>query len=283
MKRATTIGVSLLFFAACAATAPKELLNARTAYNQASAGPAADANPAGLHSAKESLDAAEDSFSKHGATQETNDIAYVAGRRAQIAEANAREVQAIQRKEQQIAQASAAQGEQLQQTSADLERAKTQLGATHQQLADERQRREEAERQAAAALAAFATVKQEPRGMVITLSGSVLFASNKAELLPSARVKLNEVADALTKQDPKAKIIVEGNTDSQGSAPYNQELSRRRAESVRNYIVSRGFSADRIQARGNGLTNPIADNKSPEGRANNRRVEIVVQPVGAAQ
>ena len=114
--------------------------------------------------------------------------------------------------------------------------------------------------------------------MVITLSGSVLFASNHAELLPSAQLKLNDVALALTRQDAESKIVVEGHTDSQGQPAYNMDLSQRRAQSVRDYLVSRGIAADRVTAQGFGLTRPIADNTSPEGRANNRRVEIVVQP-----
>jgi outer membrane protein OmpA-like peptidoglycan-associated protein len=96
--------------------------------------------------------------------------------------------------------------------------------------------------------------------------------------LPTAQAKLNDVAIALTKQDAESKIIIEGHTDSQGEPAYNQDLSQRRAQSVRDYLVSRGMAADRVTAQGFGLTRPIADNTSPEGRANNRRVEIVVQP-----
>ena len=116
--------------------------------------------------------------------------------------------------------------------------------------------------------------------MVITLSGSILFATNKSDLLPSAQTKLNEVAAALNKQDPRSTIVVEGYTDSQGTATYNQDLSQRRARSVRDYLISRGIASSRVTAEGFGLTRPIADNESPEGRANNRRVEIVVTPQG---
>jgi outer membrane protein OmpA-like peptidoglycan-associated protein len=123
-------------------------------------------------------------------------------------------------------------------------------------------------------------VKQDTvRGMVITLSGGVLFVSNKSDLLASAQMKLNEVADALVKNDSDSKIVVEGHTDSQGGATYNQDLSQRRAQTVRDYLVSRHISADRVSAVGFGLTRPIADNATAEGRANNQRVEIVVQPV----
>jgi outer membrane protein OmpA-like peptidoglycan-associated protein len=71
---------------------------------------------------------------------------------------------------------------------------------------------------------------------------------------------------------------VQGYTDSQGSTSFNQELSQRRADAVRTYLVSHGMAADRITAQGFGPGNPVADNASPEGRADNRRVEIVVQP-----
>jgi outer membrane protein OmpA-like peptidoglycan-associated protein len=118
--------------------------------------------------------------------------------------------------------------------------------------------------------------------MVITLSGGVLFVSAKADLLASAQLKLNQVADALIKEDPLSKIVVEGHTDSQVSAPYNQELSERRAATVRDYLVARGIASDRITAQGFGFSRSVADNKSEEGRANNRRVEIVVKPGNGA-
>lgn len=107
---------------------------------------------------------------------------------------------------------------------------------------------------------------------------SVLFASAKYALLPEALVKLNDVAKALTEQDPAATMVVEGHTDSQGASSFNQELSQNRAEAVRAYLVSHGIASDRVTAQGLGSTRPIADNASAEGRANNRRVEIVVQP-----
>jgi outer membrane protein OmpA-like peptidoglycan-associated protein len=73
-------------------------------------------------------------------------------------------------------------------------------------------------------------------------------------------------------------MLVEGFTDSHGDASFNQDLSQRRAESVREYLVRRGIASTRVTARGLGFTQPIADNATAEGRAYNRRVEIVVQP-----
>src|SRR6202044_3976507 len=130
-----------------------------------------------------------------------------------------------------------------------------QIASQDQQLQNERQRREDADKraaQAAADLARIASVKQEPRGMVITLSGSVLFASAKSDLLPDAQAKLGDVAKALGEQDPNAKIVVQGYTDSQGGASFNQDLSQRRAESVRGFLVSHGISSDRVTAQGFG-------------------------------
>jgi outer membrane protein OmpA-like peptidoglycan-associated protein len=187
-----------------------------------------------------------------------------------------------------IARSQAANAAQSKMTAAELAQANQQLASQTQalqaqQLAlqNETQRREEAEKrakEAAADLAKVASVKQDTRGMVITLSGGVLFTSGKADLLPTAQVKLNDIANALTQQDPDSTMVIEGHTDSQGAAEFNQQLSQRRAEAVRNYLVSRGIADDRVKAEGFGPSRPVADNATPEGRANNRRVEIVVQP-----
>ena len=268
---------------------PQDLVTARASYARASQGPAANLDPGALHIADESLQTAEHSFTKDGDTQGTRDLAYIADRRAQIAEAGGAAIQASGQQGQTLANMHAAETAQANASSAQLGLANRQIDVQDQslrnqgqQLDAERDRRQDAEQraaQAAADLAAFASVKQEPaRGMVITLSGAVLFVSNKSDLLPGAQLKLNEVADALTQNDSDSKIVVEGYTDSQGGATYNQDLSQRRAQTVRDYLVSRSIASDRVTAVGYGMTRPIADNGSPEGRANNRRVEIVVQP-----
>jgi len=267
---------------------PQELVNARTAYDRAGKGPAAAYNPADLHAAKEQLDAAEATFREDGNTQDTRDQSYVALRKTELAEVVGRTRQADQTTAGVVDAMHADQKDAVAHTSAELARNKTALAAQGTALAtqsvalqNEKARREEAEKraaQAAADLAKFASVKQEPRGMVITLSGSVLFASAKSDLLPAAQAKLNEVANALTKEDPVSRMVVEGHTDSQGQPSYNQDLSQRRAQVVRDYLVTRGIASDRITAQGFGSTRSVADNTSTEGRANNRRVEIVVLP-----
>ncbi|MEO8181803.1 MAG: OmpA family protein [Deltaproteobacteria bacterium] len=275
--------------AACGSSVlPRELVSARAAYGRAAAGPAASLDPTDLHTAKESLDAADQSFQNDGDTQVTRDLGYAAERRAETAEARARTLQAKAETEQVVAQMHATTASQGKQTAAELGRVNKELASKDQALTaqgnvlqDEVKRRQEAEKraaQAAADIAKFASVKQETRGMVITLSGGVLFTSGKSDLLPTAQLKLNEVATALTEQDPESKMVVEGHTDSQGKPDYNQKLSQSRAQSVRDYLVTRGIASDRITAEGFGPTRSIGDNATAEGRANNRRVEIVVKP-----
>jgi outer membrane protein OmpA-like peptidoglycan-associated protein len=288
--RNSTLILSLAGGAGCAAAMPpQDLVTARATYARASAGPAASLDPGALHSASDSLQIAEASYATDGDTQGTRDLAYVADRRGQIAEARGETVQLTQQQAGTLTTMHSEETAQAQSSSAQLGRANAQIALQgqsiqnkNQQIDAERDRRQDAEKraaQAAADLAAFASVKQDAvRGMVITLSGAVLFASNKSDLLPGAQLKLNEVAEALTKNDSDSQMVVEGHTDSQGGADYNMDLSRRRAQTVRDYLVSRQIASDRIIATGFGLTRPIADNTSAEGRANNRRVEIVVKP-----
>jgi outer membrane protein OmpA-like peptidoglycan-associated protein len=109
----------------------------------------------------------------------------------------------------------------------------------------------------------------------------VLFKTNDSALLPIAESQLRKVAEALDAYDQGRKIVVAGHTDSKGSASANQRLSLARAESVRTFLVRSGGAADRITAVGKGKDEPIADNRTAEGRANNRRVEIIVESKAA--
>ncbi len=256
-----------------AAAAPRELVDARAAYKRAEAGPPAKYVPAELHEAKTSLDRAEASLRDDGDSDRTKDFAYVAQRKAEHAEALANEAANNQQRESAV-------GEAQQLRVSNAQRTQTELTQTKESLGREKQARADAERRAKEAmdnLARVAAIKEEPRGTVITLSGGVLFTSGKWELLPLAQEKLTQVAQALKEQED-ATIVVEGHTDSLGPAAANQELSQNRARSVREYLVSRGLPSERVSAVGYGPDRPVADNKSPEGRANNRRVEIVVTP-----
>jgi len=251
----------------CAHTTPRELTDARNAYKGAAEGPASQYSPAQLHTAQQALSLAEKTFEEEGDSDQTRDRAYVAMRKAQLADTQARIDQTRSKLESMEKQSGQAQVAELNQT-------KSQLQAEE----DRRKAAEAAAQKSADELARLATVKQEDRGMVITLSGSVLFASDKSELLPAAQQRLSEVAKALNEGNPNAQIVVEGHTDAKGSESYNLDLSARRAEAVRSYLVSQGVDTSRVRSQGLGFARPIADNKSAEGRANNRRVEIVVQP-----
>lgn len=286
MKRLGTSWIAcgglLAFLAGCAGPKPPaELRDARAAYAQASRGQTAQLNPADLHGAEQSLKRAEASFDDDGDSQRTRDLAYLAERRVRIADARARTMAAEQQKAAAVAATEQRRNAALAQAQGQLNQTQEQLRQTQQARATEEERRVEAERrakQAAEDLAKVASVKQEPRGMVVTLSGSVLFATGKSELLPAARARLTEVAKTLAQQDKESQIVVEGHTDSQGSEAFNDELSRKRAESVKQFLASNGIAEDRISAEGHGESRPVATNDSAEGRANNRRVEIVVQP-----
>jgi outer membrane protein OmpA-like peptidoglycan-associated protein len=110
-------------------------------------------------------------------------------------------------------------------------------------------------------------------GERIILEG-VNFETNKAVLLPGAKAILDQVASSLL-GNPDAEVAIHGHTDNIGGAKYNQDLSLRRAESVKDYLSSKGVSSARMSTRGYGFTKPIDDNATSQGRARNRRIEFV--------
>jgi outer membrane protein OmpA-like peptidoglycan-associated protein len=282
------IGVSFVA-AGCAGAPPSSLVDARSAYQRARQSPAQQLAPDQLHAAETFLKTAERTYEDEGDTPTMRDRAYVAMRKAQLAEAQAGIVQANMDYKRADDERRAADqrardaiANELAVTRAELQNVSGVNAAQSEQLQAETERRKQAEaaqQRAMAALERAGEVKQEQRGTVITLSGSVIFASGQSELLPSARNKLSEVASALASSDRNSKIVVEGHTDSTGPAEVNRELSLARASAVRDALVANGVSADRISVEGFGETRPIADNSSQAGRANNRRVEIVIQPV----
>ncbi|HYO51789.1 OmpA family protein [Archangium sp.] len=344
-KRLTWGMLGAAVAAGCASTTPRELLDARYAYQRAASGPAAQYSPDTLVEAREALNEANRSYERERDSERTRTLAYVALRKAQIAESRARAIVAEQERQQAEQQLAMAQASEAVRTRQELDRARAELAEAqrlrteaeqrqaqlHQQqqqearqLAEqqslEQARREEQERQArlneaqarmdqlnaqleqerqarlqaeqraaqaeaeARAQAQVANelrnirqvqVKEEPRGLVLTLSGSVLFRSGSVDLLPAAKRRLDEVAEALKKT--QSPLIIEGHTDSQGPTELNEELSYERAGAVRDYLVERGVDSARVRTEGRGEEQPIASNKSPEGRANNRRVEIVIE------
>jgi outer membrane protein OmpA-like peptidoglycan-associated protein len=116
--------------------------------------------------------------------------------------------------------------------------------------------------------------RDSARGLIANMS-DVLFKTGSAELLAGARERLAKVSGIVLAY-PSLRLAVEGHTDSVGTDDYNQQLSEKRAEAVRQYLVQQGISGDTIVATGFGKTAPIASNDTPEGRQQNRRVELVL-------
>lgn len=111
---------------------------------------------------------------------------------------------------------------------------------------------------------------------------NITFDVNRADVKPQFRPILDRLAQSLG-QYPETVIQVEGHTDSTGAASYNQTLSENRAASVSSYLVQRGVDSQRLHAVGFGETRPIADNSTVAGRAQNRRVEILIVPIEAVE
>ena len=116
--------------------------------------------------------------------------------------------------------------------------------------------------------------RDSARGLIANMS-DVLFETGKFELRPDARERLAKVSGIVLAY-PGLHLEIEGHTDSVGTDEYNQQLSERRAEAVRDYLVQQGIGANSIVARGLGKTSPIAPNDTAEGRQKNRRVELVL-------
>jgi len=114
-------------------------------------------------------------------------------------------------------------------------------------------------------------------GILLNLP-DVTFAVDSTEISPAFRTALDRVGQSMV-QYPDSLIDVYGHTDSTGSDQYNLDLSKRRADAVARYLISRGVSSARIQTQGMGESYPVADNNTADGRSRNRRVEVKITPV----
>jgi outer membrane protein OmpA-like peptidoglycan-associated protein len=170
-----------------------------------------------------------------------------------------------------------------QQQALAAETAKAQAAAAQsdqlRQQADQMRQQAEKEKQdlRARLLAQLNTIlstRDTARGLIANMS-DVLFKTGSFELLPGARERLAKVSGIVLAY-PSLHLQIEGHTDSVGTDEYNQGLSEKRAGAVRDYLVQQGIAADSIEARGLGKTQPIASNDTPEGRQQNRRVELVL-------
>ena len=190
-----------------------------------------------------------------------------ANRRRADAEAQAQSLQQQTVAAQQAAQ-SAQQAAQAAQQTAQAAQAAAQ--ATQQQL-DKR----ESESRLQSNLARIATTRRDTRGLIVTLTGEILFDTGKTALKPGAKATLRRIAAEL-KNDPNMKVTIEGHTDNTGGVELNDRLSRERAEAVRAYLIDEGVAAGKLTAVGRGEGEPVASNKTAAGRLQNRRVELVI-------
>jgi outer membrane protein OmpA-like peptidoglycan-associated protein len=120
-----------------------------------------------------------------------------------------------------------------------------------------------------------AEVIREGEGIIVKFDSGILFDVNQYALKTNARSNIENLANSL-KNNPETTILIVGHTDATGSDAYNQKLSVRRAEAVRAYTLLQGVASSRLSTEGRGESEAISDNTTEEGRALNRRVEIVI-------
>lgn len=120
-----------------------------------------------------------------------------------------------------------------------------------------------------------AEVTRVGEGIAVTFASGILFPYNSDQILPAGRGNLSELAQSLQRY-PGTEVLVVGHASSDGADDYNMNLSLRRAESAKNFLVGQGISPGRIRTAGRGEMEPIADNSTESGRQLNRRVEVAI-------
>jgi len=255
------VGAVAAVLAACASAPQRseQLEQARAAVATLSQNPLAQQSAGkDLDSARKALHDAEGALQQKQPPGIVDHYAYLARRHAEAGEARVAEAHS----RQEVARAQADRNKILMESrTRDAQNAQAQAAATQAQLAS------------AQAQLADLQAKQTDRGVVVTL-GDVLFDTGKATLKPGADLAMNRLSTYLS-ANPQTKVLIEGHTDSRGSEEYNQELSERRASAVAAALESKGIPANQVQISGRGKGYPVASNDTPEGRQQNRRVEIV--------
>lgn len=277
--------MAVILAAAGCSTHTAALDNARASYQQASANPTVTSNaPGTLHEAQESLQKAD----KAGNDKEQEHWAYISQRQTEQAISQANQKAA----EQQMAQAARKRDQILLQSreqQATAASAEAQSKTREAQTAKEEAARSQGEGRMAAAQASLAQSQveqlqaqmadmlamQTQQGGVSLTMGDIMFEPRHAALTPAAMADVNRLADILL-QNPNEQVKIEGHTDNVGNTIENQVLSDERANAVRDALIARGVSPDRITAQGLGARYPIAANDTEMGRQENRRVEISI-------
>jgi len=290
-KKALTVAAAMSFVLAGCATAPRSPEGAaevRSKLTQLQSDPnLADRAPVALQEAEAAVRVAEQPLANDAALGAHR--VYMADRKVEIAIAQASTRYA---EDQRARLGEERERARLDARTREADRARADADATRASAADAA-RLASADAAAARASAADAAssaareaaelqrqidalqAKATDRGLVLTL-GDVLFTSGRADLKVGATSNLDRLVTFLS-QYPSRNIEIEGHTDSVGSDDYNQDLSQRRADSVRSYLMQQGINSQRIAASGKGEHQPVADNDSAGGRQLNRRVEIIIE------
>jgi outer membrane protein OmpA-like peptidoglycan-associated protein len=244
------------------------------AEEEAQAKAAAEKKAAEDREAKARQDAAAEAQRRQEAEQ-ARQQAEQARQAALAAQAEAERMKAEAEKAKQEADAARAAAEQQKQALA-VEAEKARQAAAESERLRQQAEKEKADLRAQLLqqLNAVLATRDTARGLIANMS-DVLFKTGSFELLAGARERLAKVS-GIVLAHPGLHLEVEGHTDSVGSDEYNQQLSEKRAGAVRDYLVQQGIPADTIVARGLGKTQPVAGNDTPEGRQQNRRVELVL-------
>ena len=241
--------------------------------------------PMEFKQAGEALDRANQAAANKESLDTIDRLAYVAKQRV----ATAQEVAKAKSAEAEVANAGRERDRvQLEARTAEADRAKRDAAAAQAQAASAQAQAAAAQQQAAQqsdraarleALLVELHAQKTERGMVVTI-GDVLFATDRAELNANGMATVRKLADIMT-QNPGRTVMVEGFTDSTGSAAHNKDLSERRAASVAQALAGLGVPRERIGMRGYGEAFPVASNDTASNRQLNRRVEIVLSNEGA--
>ncbi len=284
-----------IMFAACSTTPTTTSLldQTRGDFMAAQSTPSVASNaPLEFKAASDALDRANAAAAKKESLDEIDKLAYLAKQKIATAREVAKQKQAENemanagrqrdeiRLEQRTTEANQARisadqaKSQANLAKADADAARAQADAAANSARDEQAKNAALQQQLADLQA-----KQTERGIVITLS-DVLFNVDRAELSAEGMRTAQKMADVLL-QEPQSVVLIEGFTDSTGSASHNLELSQRRAESVRNALIGLGVKSDKIATRGYGEAFPVASNSDAGSRQLNRRVEIVLSQNGA--
>jgi outer membrane protein OmpA-like peptidoglycan-associated protein len=262
MKTQLLIGIGITLAMAACVTTPQPnaaLESARTIVQAAVADPNASKYAAlDVQTAQTDLAAADAAYQKHdeaGIAQP----AYMAAQSARLAQLKG-----------------AAKADDARVAAGQAERDSILLAARTNQVDSAKRATDAATANSARLQAEVDALKAKPtdRGLVLTL-GDVLFETGSSTLSPGAGRNLDRLVQFLT-DHPERLVQIDGFTDSVGNDSYNQNLSQRRADAVRDQLVSRGISSTRISTRGYGKDAPVASNSESSGRQLNRRVEVVI-------